>query len=323
MSCLFTTIFLSLLFTKVCCILSGIKAANSEFPSVVLVKFNDSFYCGGSIILPKYVLTSGVCGYIKERMDGIGIHFVDLFVPGTGKIIPFVDVVVHPSFKISNTTAVHDIAIVKLRDPLEFNSILTATPIYEKRPMNGTVCKTAGWGMVNPKILTDEAVERPWPDENILRKCGEIVVGIENCQQLIDEDDEVKLDSGTHVCARGMEVQQGPSLGDFGGPLICEGQQAAIATHSLYNPKDEYLYTVYTPIYDNEAWIREVVGSDANEAEDEVTKYGKLFTQPGGGFHHADGRELDTRGDFHGGVKTNSWISCYLIFITSIICINV
>lgn len=254
---LFLTFSLQIL--KVYSIINGVKVEDSEFPSIVILKFNDSFYCGASIILPKFILTSGVCGFNVDRLEGIGIHFNDLFQSTQGTMLKFEDIVVHPKFKMGNTTAIYDIAIVILHNEIEFSSSLTAIPIYEKPLISGLSCQSAGWGMVNEKLLTDEEVDNPWGTNNVLRKSTQVIVDLERCAQLIDELDTLKLLPDIHICARGGQIKQGPSFGDFGGPLICDGQQAGISTHSLYDRNTKYLYTVYTPIYINEKWISQVI----------------------------------------------------------------
>lgn len=258
-------LIISLQFIKVYCIPNGRNAGDYAFPSIVLVKFNESIYCGGSIIYPDYVLTSGVCGYNRKMMHGVTATYLDISRNGTGAIIPVQSMTIHPEFQMGIMTTIHDLAILKLTIDLQYKGFLRPVPIHNSPVIIGQKCQTAGWGLVSDKFMPDDdnnVVDVPWKSpSSVLKSCPQIIVDISKCSSLIN-DSRIKLSANQHICARGGEKKQGPSIGDFGGPLICNGKQAGISSHSLWDENTKYLYTVYTPLYHHRKWISTVTGKD-------------------------------------------------------------
>jgi len=44
-------------------IVGGVETLVNQYPWMVLLMYNDHFYCGGSIINSRYVLTAAHCTY--------------------------------------------------------------------------------------------------------------------------------------------------------------------------------------------------------------------------------------------------------------------
>lgn len=68
---------------------------------------------------------------------------------------------------------------------------------------------------------------------------------------------EIPFSEKTHICTRSYEPDEGPVLGDFGGPLICNNSVVGISSFSFaekyhFSP---YIYTVYTVIHDKMEWL--------------------------------------------------------------------
>lgn len=134
---------------------------------------------------------------------------------------------------------------------------------------------TAGWGATNPEIYISRNIHNPryYPSRgsNTLREINQRTEDLGVCQDIMRSDHKKALDSDWHVCANYQPLpvvkykrdtnrtkrliydesgnSDGPTYGDYGGPLMCSDQQVGIFafpihTHSADDSRGMSLYTV-------------------------------------------------------------------------------
>lgn len=108
-------------------IVNGVYASPQEFPWVVTLRYQNYFFCGGSLIGRNRVLTAAHC--VVDYLPGGRLYSPNLagltVVTGSsflylphGLAYPVAAVVPHPNYDPGNSF-VHDIAIVKVRKHLK------------------------------------------------------------------------------------------------------------------------------------------------------------------------------------------------------------
>lgn len=282
MSFVYSLLIYGALVLRIECIIGGTKTPIVEFPSLVLVKFKSSHYCGASILHQEYIITNAQCAIDKEGIEGIAIHFNDLSIPGRGKLFPVADIHVHQDYEGNTEAPYNDIALIRLKEPLTFNSFVNALPVYEKKPYPGLRCQTAGYGIISIKIylkgkINELTPENTFSKENVLRKVDQIIQKIETCEHLLG----IKLNPKIQICTVGPVENEGPTYGDFGGPLICENQQIGVSTFSLYDSKSMFLYTVYSNILTYREWVERIITEQSKKKRAPVNENDTTLGQHG------------------------------------------
>ncbi|XP_068515381.1 transmembrane protease serine 5 isoform X2 [Anas acuta] len=109
-------------------VVGGTDAAPGRWPWQVSVRHGSRHRCGGSVLAPRWILTAAHCLHSSRRLHGSG------WLVGAGVArgsieqeagVPVEKVISHPLYNGSSLD--YDIALMKLRVPLNFSAQLTET----------------------------------------------------------------------------------------------------------------------------------------------------------------------------------------------------
>lgn len=103
--------------------------------------------------------------------------------------------------------------------------------------------------------------------ERLLFEVEQKIVPISDCINVLQSlmPSFNRLDDTMHLCATGVKEKSGPTIGDFGSPLICGDFQVGVASMSVYNPNiSDFLYTIYTRIDPYQIWIKNIMTQNAD-----------------------------------------------------------
>ncbi|KAK7109800.1 ovochymase-1-like [Littorina saxatilis] len=153
-------------------IVGGSDASRKQFPWVVMVLVNGRFWCAGSIIHPRHILTAAHC--VRKRGSGqhgnerllyfdaaeveviAGKYTYDVTskhddVTGEQRV-PVDAVIPHPHYDDTKSVAKHnDIALLVLRTPLRWTSTVSRICLPSKHDHLPRTATFAGWGSVKSR----------------------------------------------------------------------------------------------------------------------------------------------------------------------------
>ncbi|XP_041030323.1 transmembrane protease serine 5-like isoform X1 [Carcharodon carcharias] len=235
-------------------IVGGQEAKMGSWPWQVTLYYQYKHMCGGSIIDRYWVLTAAHCvhrspfAYNWLVYAGILDRQVILFSSVTSYVV---EKIIYNS-NYDDETHDYDIALLKLKKPIEFSNTVRAVclPEYNQHVTPGKECWISGWGHVRA-----DAYEL----ENILKEASVPLISTERCNSSCMYNGAV---SPRMLCAGYKEGKVDACQGDSGGPLVCEDVQAwhltgvvswgvgcAEANHpGVYTKVSEFLDWIYSTI---------------------------------------------------------------------------
>ncbi|CAD6222513.1 GSCOCG00001002001-RA-CDS [Cotesia congregata] len=186
-------------------VVGGRASHPHAWPFLVAIYRDGYFYCGGSIINERWILTAAHC------TESYNDHYYQIFA-GLSRRFSFSPmaqirqaqvVIPHPEY--NGRIMRNDLALIKLNEPLRLNRWIRATclpsSVWGSPPVNET-CTTVGWG----------ATSENGPDPDYLRQV-EVPIAAE-CNYKFDRSSGI-------ICAGWSEGGRDACQGDSGGPLMC------------------------------------------------------------------------------------------------------
>ncbi|KRX45325.1 Transmembrane protease serine 9 [Trichinella murrelli] len=207
-------------------ITGGVEANPHSHPWIVLLRsFHSNKYCGG-IILPTYsvnfssfILTSAHCVYrsnISHLLVLAGVHDIQSLSDEGIVAATVKDVFIHP-FYLYNSD--YDVAILKLKNPLLYNSYILPACLPRKNEYlkPRTRCLASGWGAIDG--VQNSIISRTPIFTTKLMQTEIIIHSHSFCQHesvFYDSyDDEI------YICGGDIFGIKGTNTRDSGGPLVC------------------------------------------------------------------------------------------------------
>ncbi|XP_068200999.1 chymotrypsinogen A-like [Palaemon carinicauda] len=240
-------------------IIGGTATGKNEYPWQVAIvwpgidDFQD-FYCGGSIINKRWVLTAAQCNVISEDQVIVGLHSWGS-PPATRRRVDIEAVVTHEQF--NRETKENDIALLRLAEDLNFSD-LSVAPVC--LPFPGTTetfadikATATGWGVL-------EYGTSVFPSE-----LQEVEVDVVNNSVCMEAYGKFHTITDNMLCAGAEGGGKDTCEGDSGGPLVTEINgaftQIGIASSGIGCGSEDF-FGVYTRVTRYMNWIASKVGTD-------------------------------------------------------------
>ena len=199
-------------------IVGGREARPNSWPWQVDLLVNGiKHQCGGSLIGPSWVVTSGHCFFLYKKPSQwqvrVGEHNETKY-EGYEETIDIENITIHPGFIFCspNDTGDYDIAIIKLKRPAVFHKRVHSIclPEMETSFPAGKTCFATGWGrqQENAPVYSE-----------VLREVEVDLVSKEVCNSDISYRG---LINERYLCARFQAGGKDARSGDSGGPLACQ-----------------------------------------------------------------------------------------------------
>jgi MYXO-CTERM domain-containing protein len=125
-------------------IIGGQQASSTAFPTVVgLQHGNGNWFCSGVLIDKSWVLTAASC---FQNTNATQARFDDSNINDSGGLtVNIAEIHKHPSFDINSNTWIHDVAMLKLAQPVD-----RAVSPLDRNPMTlGATVTQVGFGVNN------------------------------------------------------------------------------------------------------------------------------------------------------------------------------
>ncbi|XP_037082736.1 plasma kallikrein-like [Pollicipes pollicipes] len=143
----------------------------------------------------------------------------------------------------------HDIALVKLREPLALDQMTGVNTVClpgASASFEGHLCHVTGWGKVTEN----------GSDSELLQKIAVPVIPYNDCYKKYESINPI---TPGMVCAGGDQPNKGPCVGDSGGPLQCRREDGAwvqigVTSWGVGCARQNYP-SVYVKISDYVNWI--------------------------------------------------------------------
>ncbi|XP_069947152.1 hypodermin-B-like [Cherax quadricarinatus] len=204
-------------------IVGGTELTLHKYPWLVglkLPKKKDGYYCGGTIITARYIITAAHCLYdqdtgrvIKSKFLKVGVGDHNQWttqddVQGVTALVDVQNIIVHEKYSFFETY--HDIGLVQLAQELDLVSHVelraACLPTDPSNMFEGTTGMVYGWGIIHTTDLHQPGVVREVSVSILDQDCqGKRVGYVKITPRMLCAGEE---DGGKDTC-----------LGDSGGPL--------------------------------------------------------------------------------------------------------
>jgi len=200
-------------------VIAGENAKAGAWPwQIAMTMKNGRFFCGGSLVNAKWVVTASHC-IDKQQASNIQIVLGghDLNHPsGSEQTRNVKRLIMHPSYGRLN----NDIALIELDRPVMFTDRIQPVCLPEptEQPAVGSKCYLTGWGKI----------QHPGSSHPILQQVGLTIQENSQCNRLNSKYVPI---SQQMVCAANPGTRQMGCHGDSGGPLVCQQPDGSFKLH--------------------------------------------------------------------------------------------
>ncbi|XP_041425008.1 trypsin-3 [Xenopus laevis] len=223
-------------------IVGGYECAPHSQPWQVHLTYKGNFFCGGSLIAPRWIVSAAHC-YMLPRyvVANIGMHNVSM-TEGTVQRIQVEKAFQH--YKYNSNNIDNDFMLIKLVEPAQFNQYVQPIPLAHSCPRNGTQCVVSGYGNMRPGLFGE------FPDR--LQCLNVPVLPEQSCKASYGDGI-----TNSMFCAGFQEGGKDSCQGDSGGPLVCDGELSGVVSWGK-GCADKGFPGVYTKVCNYIDWVNDI-----------------------------------------------------------------
>ncbi|KDR09772.1 Plasma kallikrein [Zootermopsis nevadensis] len=237
-------------------IVGGQVTKVNEFPWVVELMKRGKFYCAGSLITRRHVLTAAHCvdGYnAKDIRAVLGEHDRVSKTETVTVERKLARAIVYANFSI--LTFNNDIAVLELESPVELNATVRPACL----PADGTKNYVGRMGIVVGWGRTDERR----PTSTALRKVAVPIMSKEECSKSGYSNNRI---TENMFCAGYPDGKKDACQGDSGGPLHVDGERGFMEAVGIVSwgrgCARPYFPGIYTKVANYLDWIHQQIGDE-------------------------------------------------------------
>jgi trypsin len=194
-------------------VVGGQAATVAEWPFIAALVVagqpaDQGQFCGGSVADERHVITAAHC-VEGEKASGVNVVVGrSRLADNAGERVAVESIAVEPAY--DNENVVHDVAILKLAQPVSVGTIVPAGAGESALGNAGRSVAVAGWGLVS---------QNPPTQPDVLQQAKLTIVSASRCRRAYGS-----FDGNLSICAGTPDVGRPDSCqGDSGGPLVTSG----------------------------------------------------------------------------------------------------
>jgi len=208
-------------------------------------------YCGGTIISPSWIVTTGSCFtelmYFKIFAGSLNLYELDSDIKQSSEIR---QTILHPDYDGGR----NDIRLIQLTTPLELNERVQPVKLPEQNSTYVGDVVVSGWG------ITEDDNDPFAYFSDTLQYLTSNMPDVETCLQLANAAaDPNPFDVTSNVCSVNSPNNHGVCEGDIGGPVTQNGTLVGIVSWYFEPCGSLNAPSVYTKVSNYIDWIRENV----------------------------------------------------------------
>ncbi|KAF2878657.1 hypothetical protein ILUMI_27516 [Ignelater luminosus] len=238
-------------------IVGGSDAKRGQFPYMVSVQRNNGLWCGGTIISKEWVISAAHCyenpDFQKNLTAVAGLLHFDENHPDVQNI-PIVQVINHPGYIHILELVDNDIALLRLKHPLEFTNAVQPAEIPPRKEQPTGNAWFSGWGIY----------KKPSTEPSTLQCLEMPLITKEECEYLFTKVPQPYQLLDTMVCVKPPVKAETGCPGDSGGPLVKDNTLVGITSWGSLECGLEVSAT-FSPLSSHNGRI--IGGSDANRRQ--------------------------------------------------------
>ncbi|KAL2751135.1 transmembrane protease serine 9-like [Vespula maculifrons] len=241
-------------------IVGGNKTSVFEYPWLVSMSKQGIFYCAGSLITRRHILTAAHCleGFETKSIKLVIADSDRTKLASTAIVRRIKSVTIHEEFHTYNFN--NDIAIIEMDRPVSLDSIVRTACLPEDKAIDytGAMATVVGWGRTGEN--------KPVSDE--LRKVNVPILSQEECDQAGYQKNRL---TDNMFCAGYLDGKRDACFGDSGGPLHVKGSYGHLEIIGIISwgrgCARPNFPGIYTKLNNYMGWLKDHLGNECSNGK--------------------------------------------------------
>ncbi|XP_012252436.2 trypsin delta-like [Athalia rosae] len=198
-------------------IVGGVTAADGAFPWQVILRSSGVFFCGGTIVTDRHVVSAAHCfsDTSSKSVNNLAVISGTNSLDNGGQAHAVAKITKHPKYIGKTDFWKYDVAVLTLRAPIAITPLQSPIPLARRDPPAGARAIVSGWG---------QTMDSNYNLPSRLQYFTPNIISNTKCESTLRSQV-----ARVHICAHENRAG-GVCMGDSGGPLVYDGKLVGIVS---------------------------------------------------------------------------------------------